>query len=305
MRILSNSLARGVCAAMLAAAGSIVAPGVASASLVTITVHEGQVADANAIDVTAQGLTAKYLENLTLTPLTANSGTFTANILTKFTAYTIGAGVPVTSQLAPQVAGEVPANQNLYSMYALVTATGTYDSFLVNSLTNRQVEFSLLGATANLFTDPNRDTTYTAGLTDLLTGADTDDKKILTASTVDLTPGVSGGEVTLSGNQNVLPAIPRSILGGRFNIVFTDPSLVSPFGPLYWDLGGVLVFQATSSGDIDPTSECLGNGCSFPGAIVGDSSISLQDVPAVPEPASLLLLGTGLIGAAAARRRKN
>ena len=129
MRILSNSLARGVCAAMLAAAGSIVAPGVASASLVTITVHEGQVADANAIDVTAQGLTAKYLENLTLTPLTANSGTFTANILTKFTAYTIGAGVPVTSQLAPQVAGEVPANQNLYSMYALVTATGTYDSF--------------------------------------------------------------------------------------------------------------------------------------------------------------------------------
>jgi hypothetical protein len=242
-----------------------------NAAPIVFEVDEGAVPGANDVSIFPDGITSKYLENLTLGP----GNTWSATLLVNFTDYTL-AGVPITSQVAPAT-GE-PPDSNLYSLYALVTASGTF------AQVGNVFTFQPTNSTADIYTDPDRDTDV--DYTDLSRTDAGDDQYIATATNLDQSESI--GLVVLDGSGNVIT--------GSFALRYQDVTLIAPDGTAYWIGLSGLNISGIASGDVDPTSE----GSVFPTGIRGDASIAFL----APEPASMTLFGLALFGAGIAARRR-
>jgi hypothetical protein len=240
-------------------------------------VTETSVAGANANVLTADKITGNYTEVITF-----SGNSFNVSLLWNAGQFVTNDGTtPVASQLSPTGGA---ANQ--YGVYALYTGSGTF------ATSGGRTTFNFAsGGNFNMFLDPSSNTGFTQapnGSTPWGTSNSGDDILIATglpfAGQGTLDPSLSTcGSGTTGGagiNCGSFGATSTFALTGAGSSYFTSPS------PFY-----NVSFQSGQFNNFPTTGTQVING-------------SLDVVFAVPEPASVALIGLGLLGLGLSRRSK-
>jgi len=241
--------------------------------------------------IIGQDLNGPYAEVLTFTPTSLAGGTFSAvgyvNITgmvsgtgNQFTpgTYTAGPGQPVGAGFSGLNDGPVPTS---YTLYATFNAGGTYTATTgpgVADLNLTVTSFTTPGLFADFYATQN---TYNDQLgTVTVVGPDT---KILDASFI-----AGSGVATLASTPP----------NGSFALLLSAVQT----GPNYFTSPAPFVVRMDLSGQFLPTGFNFGS--LAPQTFTFNNNTADVTITAVPEPATLTLLGIGLVGAARTRLRR-
>jgi hypothetical protein len=273
---MTKALTKTLIAAALATAFTAAGGGASAALFNPFQITETSVPGAVPNVQTANKITGDYNEVITFGP-----GTFTVSLQWSAGQFLNNCNTACTN--VPSQLGAVTANQ--YQLYALYQSSGTFATSGAGVTTFTDTPGS---GSIHVFIDPSSNTTFTApanGSLPWLTPGNGEDYNIANGTPL-------GGTGTLDPN---LPTCGGGINCGSFGT--TTSFFLTALGSQYFTLPIPFYnvsFQSGQLNNFTPTGTQTIN---------GSLDVAFQPL-AVPEPATLALLGIGILGAGVMRRTR-
>lgn len=238
------------------------------------TVQEGAIPEALPNLVTADKLTLRYEAFINQTA----GGSFTETGYFDATSLVLG-----NAAVGSQLNFDEDLLGNGYALYGKFSVSGNISFVGTTALA------TFNSGSFELFSDFNQDTTKTIGAGGTTTYAFTGDDSLLGSS-----------DVVLSGSQANVPLVGQQAASGGSYIINYGDLVLTPQGSAYFISPSPFYLVVSVSGENESFNPPLTAG-DYQGIAQGDASAVFV---AVPEPATVALLGLGLLGMGISLRRK-